>query len=332
MNAPAPAPVATMRESDRWTTLFNQDRFHALNVRGPHQRVVHAPVHDADGRLLGSLGGVLEHGVLTSGFSAPFGGVDLVRERETPANVARLVDGALAQLRATGAHTVRLRLPPPCHGDSEGLIQFTLLNRGFAVERCELNQHVELDAIATPEAYVAALRSPARRALRRLTDDPAFSVRLAADDAAWHAAHDLLAANRARKGRTLALSRAYVDRARAALADRVRMLCLLHGDDLVAAALVYRVREGRDLVVAWGDGDHDLDHSPMNLLAFRVVESALQDGVRTVDLGISNGHDADGALVADAGLVQFKQSILARTTPRLTLTRTFSTTTEHEHR
>jgi hypothetical protein len=201
--APLAAPVA-----ERWQTLFNTDAFHALNA-GPGTRVLHARAADSDGRLLGALSGVLEGGVLLSGYSAPFGGVDLVRERETPANVATLVDSALTQVRAAGARTVRIRLPPACHGESEGLIAFTLLNRGFAVERCELNQHLDLGALLTPDAYVAALRSPARRALRRLLADPAFTIAWTDpdDDAAWHAAHALLAANRARKGRALALSR-----------------------------------------------------------------------------------------------------------------------------
>jgi hypothetical protein len=306
-----------------WMTLFNQDRFHALNLR-EGQHIVTAAVDDADGRRIGALSGVLEDGVFVNGHSAPFGGLDLVRERETPANVARLVDGALAQVRAQGARTVRLRLAPPCHGDSEGLVQFTLLNRGFAVERCELNQHIDLGGLTGPDEYVAGLRSPARRALRRLLG-PEFRFGQAHEPTQWDRAHALLAANRSRKGRTLALSREYVDAARAALGDRVRMYELLHAERPVAAALVYRVRRQRDLVVAWGDADHGLERSPMNLLAYRVVEAALAEGLRTLDLGVSNARDPrpDGALMPDPGLVQFKQSMLARAQPRLTLARTF---------
>jgi Acetyltransferase (GNAT) domain len=98
---------------------------------------------------------------------------------------------------------------------------------------------------------------------------------------------------------------------------------LLCSERAIAAALVYRVRPRRDLVVAWGDGEHDLERSPMNLLAYRLVESALSEGVRTLDLGISNEHEPGphGALEPNAGLVQFKQSVLARIEPRLTLVR-----------
>jgi hypothetical protein len=61
----------------------------------------------------------------------------------------------------------------------------------------------------------------------------------------------------------------------------------------------------------------------MNLLAYRVIERALADRIETLDLGISNEHapGPNGELVPNAGLVQFKQSVLARSEPRLTLVR-----------
>jgi hypothetical protein len=302
-------------------TLFNEDRFHALNI-GAGQRVLRTEVHDEAGRLVGSLSGVLESGLFSSGFSAPFGGVDLARERETPANVALLVDESLVQLRGAGARTVRIKLPPACYGESEGLLQFTLLNRGFEVERCELNQHIDLGPLRDSEAYLAELKSPARRALNKLLELD-LSFRQAETSSEWDRAYELLAANRAAKDRRLALSRSYLERARQALGEAVRMYELLQGERSIAAALIYRVRIRRDLVVAWGDGEHQLDRSPMNLLAYRVLENALAEGVRTLDLGISSEHQPghDGALLPNGGLVQFKQSVLAKIEPRLTLVR-----------
>lgn len=305
-------------------TLFNQDRFHGLNLRDG-QRVVRAEISDEAGRLVGSLGGVLDGDMLTCGFSAPFGGVDFVRERETPVNVALVIDTALPQLHEQGARTIRIKLPASCYGESEPLVQFTLLNRGFQVERCELNQHIELESLAGADEYVAQLKSPARRALRGLLESD-FEFARCETDAEWEQAYAALAHNRARRGRELSLSLHYVMRARAELGRAVRMYSLTQAGQVIAAALVYRVRPQRDLVVAWGDGEHALEHSPMNLLAYRVVEDALQDGVRTLDLGISNEPDPDcsGALVPNTGLVQFKQSVLARIQPRLTLVRELS--------
>ena len=311
--------ASTAGEAASWMTLFNQDRFHDLNLR-EGQRVLRAEAHDQNGRLVGVFGGILDGDVFTCGQSAPFGGVDFVRERETPASVALVVDRGLEQIRASGVRTLRVKLPPPCYGEIEPLVAFTLLNRGFCLERCELNQHIDLGMFASPDSYVESLRSPARRALLKLLGED-FSFVVAETEADWDEAYDLLAANRAAKGRKLALSRSYLARAWASLGETVRMHLMRHDDLLVAAALVYRVRPRRDLVVAWGDGEHGLERSPMNLLAYRIVENALAERVLTLDLGVSNEHGSDGQLEPNCGLVQFKQSLLARSQTRLTLVR-----------
>jgi hypothetical protein len=306
-----------------WMTLFNDDTFHALNITG-EQRVIHTEARDEEGRTVGSLGGVLEGDAFTSGFSAPFGGIDLTRERETPANVALVVEDAVAQLRAAGARRLRIKLPPACYGESEPLVQFTLLNRGFQVERCELNQHIDLESLPDSDAYLERLKSPARRALRKLLLDSDLRLCPAETEREWDRAYATLVTNRAAKGRSLSLSREYLERARTSLGTQtVRMYELLAGERAIAAALVYRVRPQRDLVVAWGDGEHGLERSPMNLLAYRLVERALAEGSSTLDLGISNEHESspDGALPPNDGLVQFKQSVLAKIQPRLTLVR-----------
>lgn len=318
----ATAPTTTAAPPAEWVTLFNREAFHALNLRAG-QRALSLAVADPEGRTIGALGGVLDGASFTGGHSAPFGGFDVARDKETPVNVALLVDGALARVRAAGARRVTLRMPPAALGASEGTLQFTLLNRGFTVVRCELNQHIDLTGLADVDAYLAALKSPARRALRKLLAAGELTARTAESAADWDAGHGLLAANRAAKGRRFALTRDYAEAARHALPGALRLLLLEDAAGrAVAAALVYRVRPGRDAVVAWGDAPgHGLERSPMNLLAFRVVEAAFADGVAILDLGISSEPDADatGALPVNGGLHQFKQSVLAQTTPRLHL-------------
>jgi hypothetical protein len=95
----------------------------------------------------------------------------------------------------------------------------------------------------------------------------------------------------------------------------VRIFVLRDGEATCAAALLYRVLPGRELVQYWGDAHHDLPRSPMNLLAYRLVEQAIAERVETIDIGISTD---DG--VPNQGLIQFKQSVLARPTLRPVLT------------
>lgn len=316
---PRGASASAIAERDpAWVSLFNRAAYHDLNlVRG--DRAVRL-VSERDGRELGSLSGVVTGDRFVNGHSAPFGGIDLARERETPANVDAVVRDALAQLEELGVAEAEVRLPPSCHGASEPLVLFTLLNHGFAVTRAELNQHIDLEHVADRDAYLASLKSPARRALKHLAD-AGFELTEVQDDAGWLRAYDILAANRAAKGRALSLSADYVLCARDALAPHVRMFELRTPAGPCAAALVYRVLPGREVVVAWGDSGHDFERSPMNMLALRVVERALDEGVRAIDLGISNEPDPEPPLAVNAGLAQFKQSVGARIEPRLRLTR-----------
>ena len=344
---PSSTPDLLGHEPDGgWRCAFNRAAFHRLN-RGPGDRVLQLDEHH-EGRPVGSLSGVLTTrdgvAVLTCGHSAPFGGLDLVRARETPERIDALAAGALARARAAGAEVVRVRCRPEAHGPNEGPVVHALLRHGLRVEATDLTFVIGLDARGV-DGYRDDLKRPARRALRQLEEDGAWSAEWLApdDDAGWRAAHALLAANRAAKGRRLALDAPYVLAARNGLGPAVvRMLVLRHAGVPVAAALTYAATAGGWYVVAWGDHGHDLPRSPMNLLALRVVEAAAAAGGRFVDLGVSSvpgsgrsgrpgpespsmpttrtvpAGDPDCPKV-DPGLAQFKTSIGARPWLRLTL-------------
>ena len=294
--------------------LFSTEAFHGLNLSAGQSAL--RIDHVADERLVGSLVGVIEGGTFRSGHSAPFGGPDFARETETTRNVVDALTAAVARLDADGVERIEVRARPAFYSGSEASVQFALLNLGFAVERCELNFHIELDGIAGSDDYVARLRSPARRALRHALEEP-FAFAEATDDEAWARGYGVLADNRRAKDRRLALPLDYLRRAREAFPGRVRMFLMTHDGWPCAAALLYRVVPRRELVVYWGDAGHQLPRSPMNLLALRLVETVAAEGATTLDLGISS---VDG--VPDQGLIQFKRSVLARESLRLDLART----------
>jgi hypothetical protein len=298
-------------------SLFNDPAFHMLN--GAAGILLE---HSEAGHPVGALGGaLLDDGRFVSGRSAPFGGVDLVRERETPTRIGALLDAALDRLAELGVRDVTLRLPPACHHASFETVVFALLNRGFAVAEADLAFHVDLRPLASTDDYLAALKPPARRALHHAADEPWSTVQADAEDAAaWDRGIALLIENRAAKGRELSLDAAYVERARRAFRTRIRLLELRHAGRAVAAALTYRVRPQVELVVAWGDAGHALERSPMNRLAFEVVARALAERVAVLDLGTSTLPTADGRRrVPNDGLVQFKRSVGAREQVRLVL-------------
>jgi hypothetical protein len=293
--------------------LFNAEAYHGLYVQPP-QSYVRIDFHDAE-RLVGTCAGVLEDAVLNCGHRAPFGGIDISGDYQSPAKLSGLIAHVMAEARARGARKIRIRCRPHYTQPAESIIQFVLLAQGFQVERAELSQGIELSAMRTLEEYEEHLRSPGRRALRH-SMSLSLQTAVASSDAEWAEGYRVLEENRAQQGLTLKYSLAYLHRLRVPFPGQIRMLLLRLENSAVAAALVYRVLPGVHYVAAWGDAGHQLPYSPMNFMAQQVVGEALKDGAHVVDLGISS-VDA----VVNDGLAQFKRNIGASTALRLDLVR-----------
>jgi hypothetical protein len=293
--------------------LFNTRAYNARNLvpGAAYLRIDH---QDGDGRLVGSLCGVVEGTTFGSGWKAPFAGPDFMRKAETVSNVGALVDHVLAELKARGIRTVRIKCKPTFYSGSEVYVVQALMHRGFRVESSELSYHFDLEHLHDGEAYRAALGSAARRALKHAAGKP-FSYEEVLDDATIATAYEVIRANRERKQRPLRLSLEYLRGLSATFPGRIRWFLLRYDGTPVASALLYRLRPERELVEYWGD-QHNLERSPMNLLAFHVVERAIRERVTTVDLGLSSVNG-----VPDPGLIQFKQSVGCRPELRLDFVR-----------
>lgn len=290
-----------------WRAMFNTDAFYAL--RGV--TAWHETLADADGNVLGDLTYHQATGI--SGFSAPFGGPDWRREYWRPEQIHQ------ALLRADrGAGSIRAK--PPSFGENEATTVQALLTLGWRIEGAELNYAIPIPA--TIDDYERSLDRQARAAIDHGSEDLNLEVyELAQDpevDLLWLRAYQILRANREAKGRRISLDFEYVVAIRDAFPGLVRMLVAMRHDqdsltrDMVAAALVYRVARGVDLVQFWGDDpEAGLRWSPMNLLVQGTVLHSIATGARVLDLGIST---EDG--VPNGGLCRFKRSVGARAEPR----------------
>lgn len=281
--------------------LFCDPGFHDLNGVPAGRRWRYE--HRREDRLVGALEGVVSDGVLLSGHSAPFGGPDLASPDPSVEDVVALVSGALAALRQDGVRTARIRARPLVYSAAESLVEYALLDQGFAVEHCDLNMHVDLSAFAPADDVLDLLRSRKRRYVRAALRQ---EVELAeVDDGEGLATlHAIIAGNRRAKGRPEPLGLDYLRRARAAFPGRIRMQLLLVEGRAVAGAVVYRVLDGIDQVVHWADAPGE-ERSPMDLLAYLVYADCLRRGARLVDLGPAS--DDQGRL--NPGLAEFKRSV-----------------------
>jgi hypothetical protein len=302
-------PASPEAATEQHLLLFNSARFHALNLEPP-QRYARID-HESDGKLVGSLCGAIDGNAFVSGFSAPFGGPDLAREDEQLPNVLALLERAIAELRAEGVERIRIHCKPGFYSAAEPVVQYLLAYLGFRLVHCDLNQHVDLRTRDGMEGYLARLKKKRARDVRTDLAEP-YEFREAQGDEELRECHEILAANRAAKGRPPGLPLEYVERVAAEFPGAIRAYRLAHEGKAVAAALIYRVLPEHDLLVTWGDAFHELQRSPMNLLAYRLVEASMAGGARFLDLGPSTEKDGS----PNAGLVQFKRSVLGEASIR----------------
>jgi len=298
--------------------LFNRDAYHHVRPTAERAglRLLRHDRVDASGRLVGTLVAVLDEatGVATAGHQAPFAGPDIVRASEPVAEIQALVAEACDVFRAAGAERLVVRLRPASWSAAEPAVLFALLHAGFAVAESALSFAIDLEGGA--DAYVARLRSPARRALGHAAAAPFAVADVTADDDAWAVAYAILRDNRLAKGRPMSLPLAYTRGLRDAFPGAVRMDLMRHDGVPVAAALRYRVLCDVDVVQYWGDHGHTLARSPMNPLVLHLVATSHATGARLLDLGISS---EDGW--ANEGLIRFKRSVGASSKVRLIVER-----------
>ncbi len=298
-----------MTDTQSYIVLFNDERYQRCNLRFG-QRLFRYD-HFAAGRLVGTLSGVVEDALLDCGHSAPFGGIDWVRRREPVGTVVDLLRAAAAQARDEGIRAIRIRARPTYFGANEAAVEFALHNLGASVESCEISVGIETSCYEAPEEYIASLGCSARNALHRgLRAGMVFSPAETASD--WAACYELLAITKRRRGVQLSVSLDYVMRLRDVFEKQIAMHRLVKGDDLVGAALVYRVAQAWDYVAAWGDNPGHRDSKVMNVMTYHLVRKAIAQRVAVIDIGISSVRG-----VADGGLIQFKRNVGAVTGLRI---------------
>lgn len=290
-------------------SLFNHPDYSDLNVEGA-QRYWRYDVLRA-GRAVGTLAGVVNGLQFLSGFSAPFGGFEITRNRENPALIQDAVAEATAALATTGTRHWQIRAKPMAYSSNEPGIHLALNRAGWRVGRADLSFHIDLRFYPSATHYVDDLRSDARRHLKRaLAND--LRLRQATSPAAERTAYELLLENRTAAGRQLKLPFDYICALSARFPKRLRYFTLLRGVEPVAAALVYQVEPTCPLVIYWGHRPGSEQMSPMNGLAYHLVDRFIKEGAAILDLGTAS---EDGTPIES--LASFKRSVLGEPTLRI---------------
>lgn len=234
-------------------------------------------------------------GVFISPERAPFGGFDVRREED----FLPFVEQAEAALRLRNAHEWHITLPPLAYDGERAVRAFADLCRsGYVVTRQEYNQSLPVDQRPFLELGNYANRKRFNRALRL-----GVSTRLLTQ-AEYFAAYEVLAENRAKKGRVLSMSWSQVERLATTFPEKILCFGAFLDGTMIGAALCVIVRPDILYVYAWGERRGAEASSPVTPLAHAIHTHARATGFVLLDLGTSSINGT-----VNAGLAAFKRSL-----------------------
>ncbi|MBD5225673.1 MAG: hypothetical protein HDS68_06895 [Bacteroidales bacterium] len=293
--------------------VFNSVEFAELN-RSKCDRVHYVLFKDGKTR-----GGIIlgeRNGELLSPFSAPFGGFCF-----TGVQLLEVVDGivdALKQYAALLGMSVEISLTPEFYDRAMQPKVFSSLLRGGRLLFADINHYCPVEGYKGEEwrqCAEARMSGKVRQKFRRSFGEPFAMWRLSRNSPSdIERAYAVIAANRSAKGYPLRMTLDDVIRT-APLVD-AEFFVMTHGEDDVAAAVVYRVAPEIMQVVYWGDAPGFEQLYPMRRFAPEVMHACAEMGARILDIGPSSEYG-----IPSHGLCFFKDSVgcLSTIKPRFRL-------------
>ncbi|MEY4273270.1 MAG: hypothetical protein RL638_218 [Bacteroidota bacterium] len=275
---------------------FNSVKFNLLNIN-KCERLYFLIFKDSKYRL-GIILGVKEN-YLISPFSATYGGFEAVK------NEIKLsqIDDALILIKKwiISKKYIGLRvIQAPCFYNP--LLHAKLSNcffrSGFKILNSELNYHFELSNFN--EKYSEFIWPNARKNLNK-----SFTFSLVfekIDSNQGQLAYDIIAQNRKERGFPLRMSFCQLYDTQNIIP--IDYFLVKSENQLVAAAIVYRLSEKISRVVYWGDLPEYSHFKTMNFLAFNIFKYYKGEGYDFIDIGHSTVDS-----VPNHGLCEFKEGI-----------------------
>jgi hypothetical protein len=276
--------------------IFNSAAFNALN-ESKCEAVYYLLFKDSKIRL-GIIFGV-RNNILTSPFSAPFGGFEAINSDIR----LQQIDAALEALTtwATIKKFTGIKIVAPSFFYNPNFLNkvFNCLYRdNFENKNIELNY--QFPTYKIDENYGTKIWYNARKNLKRALNDNLTFEKLESENG--QLAYNVIAQNRKERGFPLRMTWEQV--AETMLVINVDFFLVKKEEDHIGAALLFYVSEGIVQVVYWGDLPQYSESKTMNFLSYHVFKYYKELGVEMIDIGPST----EGS-IPNNGLCEFKESI-----------------------
>ncbi|MDE6277385.1 MAG: hypothetical protein K2M06_04675 [Muribaculaceae bacterium] len=229
-----------------------------------------------------------------SPFSAPFGGVDVLRELRVE-EVLEIYEALRAYI---APYRLRIVLPPDFYSPSNIVRQAYALNALGASATIWLNHSYNLQG---RPAFETLLSDKMRQHLRRARRSAYEVIR----NPELEEAYEVIRRNREERGYPLAMS--LEDMRDTASVIPQEYIVLRHEGLAVAAAISYRPAPGITQLIYWGHLAECKGKYPMIALAREVYDRALESSCNFLDLGPSTS-----AANPNDSLAAFKESVGAK--------------------
>jgi lipid II:glycine glycyltransferase (peptidoglycan interpeptide bridge formation enzyme) len=276
--------------------VFNSAAFNALNA-SKCDEVFYLLFKDSKIRL-GIIFGVRKN-ILTSPFSAPFGGFEAassdIRLQQIEAALATLNQWAVAKKM----EAIRIVFPSFFYNSNLLNKVDNCLSR-FDYERTNVDLNYQFQTSKLDNNYEKAIWYNAQKNLKRSQKANLTFEKLDSTDG--EQAYNIIAANRSARNFPLRMSWEQVN-ATAQVID-VDYFLVKKENTSIGSALVFHVAQDIVQVVYWGDLPEYSDVKTMNFLSFHIFQYYKNQGIKIVDIGPSTENS-----IPNYGLCEFKESI-----------------------
>jgi hypothetical protein len=278
------------------SNVFNSAAFSELNA-SKCDAVYYLLFKDSKVRL-GIIFGV-RNNILTSPFSAPFGGFEAV------SSDIRLqqIDAAIAVLHAwvcaQGFRGTRIVFPPFFYNSNTlNKIYNCLSRKGFERKNVDLNY--QFHTANFNEDYTKTIWYNAQKNLKRSLGSGLTFEKISNDHAEY--AYRVISLNRSSRGFPLRMTFEQVlDTGRVIDID---YFIVRKEESDIAAAIVFHVAQDIVQVVYWGDLPEYSECKTMNFLSYHIFQYYKNQGIKVVDIGPSSENS-----IPNYGLCEFKEGV-----------------------
>ncbi|MDD2798994.1 MAG: hypothetical protein PHV20_10410 [Bacteroidales bacterium] len=273
---------------------FISEKFTEINAHKV-DRIVRL-IQDVDKVPLGLIAGIRNNELL-SPFSAPFGGFHYKNELVHPSTIDSFLEDLIEYSKQHKLEKLHFILPPDIYSQTlNAKLVNAFVRKGFELEIPEITSWVNLKNFNSTYTY------PDSRTYLNQAVKSGLIFRQVDSLQDKQSVYDLIVDNRVRMGRPIFMS--FDDLQQAELLFQTDYFAVEGPEnDLVSAAIFYRIREKIAFAVFWGDALSGRSVRAMDFLAIHLWNFYKNLGFDYVDLGKSTENG-----VPNEGLLRFKET------------------------